>query len=832
MEQAVGTSAGGISSGRGRPRLPAGVVRRALRATVRPALSPRAPLWLQRATVDSLGWLPLPRAVRTHTTVLGGVPAMSVTGPGAEHGRAVLYLHGGGFVTGSPRGFRGLAAALSTVAGAPVWLVDYRLAPEHPYPAGLDDTVTAYRALLAAGLPAERIVLAGDSAGGNLALSAALRLRAAGDPLPAGLVLISPWLDLALTGESITGQAGVDAVLREPWLRSCARTYQRDQSPADPLFADLAGLPPTLVLTGERELLVSDSERFVERAGAAGVPVTYHCWPRMWHDFPIFAGLLTAADEAVDRIGAGIRGFFAAAAERPGPGAEPAAAGVAGGQAAGVAGGQVAGAPAEPVRVGRREPRVAIVGAGFGGIGLAIELTRRGHRDFVMIDKADRIGGVWRENTYPGAACDIPSIQYCFSSDPRPDWPRRYSGQADIVAYLQDCVTRYGLTDHLRLNTEVAAASYQDGRWVLRTAAGERIEADLLAFACGQLNRPSYPDIPGLDQFGGTMFHSALWRHDHDLAGRDVAVIGTGPSALQFVPAIAPNVGRLTVYQRTPTWVLAKMDGPYTPAQHERARRNPNRLAAARRGWDAFEEYLTLGITRHRALLTPFKVMSRAMLRQQVQDPATRAKLTPTIEFGCKRVGFSNDWYPTFNLPTVDLVTESIEAVTRTGITTTAGSREHDTIILGTGFTATEFLAPIQVHGAGGKDLAEVWKDGARAYLGLAVAGFPNMFLMYGPNTNLGSGSIVMMLEAQARYIAGAVDLLADRTVGELDLRCDVDDAYAEEVQRRLAGTAWVSCNSWYSTESGRVTTNWPGALREYRRRTARLELSDYRAGH
>jgi cation diffusion facilitator CzcD-associated flavoprotein CzcO/acetyl esterase/lipase len=805
MTQAV-RPVGGAPGSRGRPRLPAGVVRRALTATVRPALSPRAPLWLQRATVDSLGWLPLPRSVRAHRTVLGSVPVLDVSAPGAAHDRAVLYLHGGGFVTGSPRGFRGLAAALSTVAGAPVWLADYRLAPEHPYPAGLDDAVAAYRALLAAGLPAERIVLAGDSAGGNLALSAVLRLRAAGDPLPAGLVLISPWLDLALTGESITGQAGVDAVLREPWLRGCARAYRRDRSPADPLFADLAGLPPTLVLAGERELLVSDSDRFVERARSAGLEVTYHRWPEMWHDFPIFAGMLAAADQAVEAIGAGIRGFLAGAPAGPDPSGPPA-------------------------RTRRRGPRVAIVGAGFGGIGLALELVRRGHRDFVMLDKAERIGGVWRDNTYPGAACDIPSVQYCFSSDPRPDWPRRYSGQADILDYLDGCVRRYGLRPHLRLGTEVTTAAYDGDRWVLGTAAGDSVEADVLVFACGQLNRPSYPDIPGLDQFGGTMFHSARWRHDHDLTGRDVAVIGTGPSALQFVPAIAPDAGRLTVYQRTPTWVLAKLDGPYSPAQQERARRDPRRMVRARRGWDTFEEYLTLGITRHQALLTPFRLMSAAMLRQQVPDPRTRAKLTPAIQFGCKRIGFSNDWYPTFNRSNVDLVTDHIEAVTRTGIRTTAGAREHDTIILGTGFTATEFLAPIQVRGAGGKDLAEVWKDGARAYLGLAVAGFPNMFLMYGPNTNLGSGSIVMMLEAQAGYIGSAVDLIAAGTAERLELRSDVDDAYAGEVQRRLAGTAWVSCGNWYSTESGRVTTNWPGALREYRRRTAVLDLSDYRAG-
>jgi cation diffusion facilitator CzcD-associated flavoprotein CzcO/acetyl esterase/lipase len=727
--------------------------------------------------------------------------------------RTVLYLHGGGFVTGSPRTFRGLAAALSWATGAVVHLVDYRLAPEHPYPAALDDTLAAYRALLATGIPADRVVLAGDSAGGNLALSAALRLRDQGEPLPAGLVLISPWLDLALTGRSVTEQARADPELRASWLRACARAYlggdlaaAPDTSPdTSPLGADPTGLPPLHVVAGTDEVLVSDADRLAERAAAAGVPVTYQRWPGMWHDFPVFTGLLAAADEAVEGIGATVRGWWAARPERPER--RPAEAG------------------------GAAEPSVVVVGAGFGGIGMAIELTRRGRRDVTVLERADRIGGVWRDNTYPGAACDIPSVQYCFSYQQRPDWPRRYSGRADIADYLDGCVRQYGLADRIRLGTDVRSADFDDaaGRWTLRTADGGELTADVLVFACGQLGRPARPDLPGLDRFAGRVFHSARWDHGYDLAGRRVAVIGTGSSALQFVPEIAGSVGHLTVFQRTAGWVLPKLDGPYTARQHARYRRRPAALAAARRRWDLFEEFLTAGITRHRSLLAPLRLVSLAMLRLQVRDPAVRRRLTPQIEFGCKRVGFSNDWYRTFNRSTVDLVTESIVSVTETGVRTADGRlHEVDAIILGTGFHSTEFLAPIEVSGSAGRNLAAQWRDGARAYLGITVPGFPNMFLLYGPNTNLGSGSIVHMLECQTRYVADAVELIGTG-VSPLDVRPDVAEAYDRETQRRLARTAWVSCQNWYRTASGRVTNNWPGGLREYRRRTARVEPADYR---
>lgn len=784
-------------------RVPPAVLRAALRVTVRPALSPRVPVRLQRWALDANAALvPVPRAARFHRTVLGSVPVTSVRHGGPDGpGPVVLYFHGGGFVAGSPRMLHGMAAALSRAAGAVVHLADYRLAPEHPYPAALSDALAAYRALLAAGTPADRVVLAGDSAGGNLALTAALRLRDEGDPPPAGLVLVSPWLDLALTGRSVTDMARRDPELRASWLRACARAYLGDDGDPGPgpLAADLAGLPPLHLQAGAEELLVSDADRLAERAAAAGVGVTYDRWPRMWHDFPLCTGLLAAADEAVEAVGRSVRRWCATAAPPP----------------------------AVPPHGG---PSVAVVGAGFGGIGMAIELTRRGHRDVTVLERADRIGGVWRDNTYPGAACDIPSLQYCFSFHPRADWPRRYAGRADIVDYLDGCVRHYRLGDRIRLRTDVESADFDDatGRWTLHTGGGE-LTADVLVFACGQLGRPSYPDIPGLSRFAGRVFHSARWDGECDLAGRRVAVVGTGSSALQFVPEIAGTVGHLTVFQRTAGWVLPKLDGPYTARQHARFRRRPGSLAAARRRWDLFEEFLTAGITRHRTLLAPLRLVGLALLRLQVRDPDVRRKLTPQVDFGCKRIGFSADWYPTFNRSTVDLVTEPIVAVTETGVRTADGRlHEVDVIILGTGFRSTEFLGPIRVRGSGGQELAEQWRDGARAYLGITVPGFPNMFLLYGPNTNLGSGSIVHMLECQTRYIADAVRLIG-RGLSRMDVRPDVAEAYDRRTQRRLAGTVWVSCQNWYRTASGRVTNNWPGQLREYRRRTDHVEPADYR---
>ncbi|WP_051819177.1 flavin-containing monooxygenase [Streptomyces sp. NRRL S-920] len=481
---------------------------------------------------------------------------------------------------------------------------------------------------------------------------------------------------------------------------------------------------------------------------------------------------------------------------------------------------------------GGPRPRVAIVGAGFGGIGLAIALKRAGHHDFVIVERAADIGGVWRDNTYPGAACDIPSHLYCYSFEPRRDWGRRYASQAEILRYLHDCADKYGLRSHLRVNTEVESAEFDEGSalWRLRTGAGETIEAEVLVPACGQLSNPRIPRIPGADRFTGHTVHSARWSHDHDLTGRWVAVIGTGSSALQIVPEIAPLTGHLTVFQRSAPYVVPKWDRVYRPPSRWSRRLPPLPQKLARLGWWLFNEALVSGLTRRWPTARLTERGSQMQLRTQLDDPELREKLTPRSELGCKRVGISSTYYPALNRPDVSLVTEPITEITDSAVRTADGVRHPvDTIIYATGFAATEFLASLRVRGRGGRELSEVWRDGARAYLGMAVPGFPNMFMIYGPNTNIGAGSAIYMIESQIRYITAAVRELTRGRTRFLEVRAEVAEAFDQDVQRRLRRSVWSTCTSWYRHSSGRVTNNWPGQTADYRRRTARLNRADYR---
>ncbi len=476
---------------------------------------------------------------------------------------------------------------------------------------------------------------------------------------------------------------------------------------------------------------------------------------------------------------------------------------------------------------------VAIVGAGFSGLGMAITLKRAGYDDFVVFEKGDRVGGVWRENSYPGAACDVPSHVYSYSFAHNPGWSRRFGPQAEILAYLEGCAQKFGVESHLRFGCEVRAAAFDEaaGRWRLELADGETCEADVLVTACGQLNVPAWPRILGLESFGGTLFHSARWEHDHDLSGERVAVIGTGASAIQFVPAIQPRVSRMHVFQRSAPWVMPKWDVGYRRAAREVFARVPGAQAAARLGMWSFFEAAIPGLLGREALLAPFAWSGKALLRWQVRDPELREKLTPKDVVGCKRLLISSDWYRAIAQPNVELVTDGVREVTARGVVTVDGTeREVDTIILGTGFRSHDFVAPMAVAGLGGRDLNEAWGAGARAYLGTAVAGFPNLFLMYGPNTNLGAGSIIYMLECQMRYVLRAVEALARRGPAYLDVRPEALDTFDRELQDRLAGTVWqTGCASWYVDESGRNTNNWPGLQLEYRRRTHRLRAADWR---
>jgi cation diffusion facilitator CzcD-associated flavoprotein CzcO len=476
---------------------------------------------------------------------------------------------------------------------------------------------------------------------------------------------------------------------------------------------------------------------------------------------------------------------------------------------------------------------VAIVGAGFGGLGMAIRLKQEGADDFVLIERGDDVGGTWWANSYPGAQCDVPSNLYSFSFAPNPDWTRAYPLRDEIQAYLRDCAERYGVVPHMRLGCELLGATWVAGeqRWELETSQGA-IAARVLVAAPGLLSEPFEPAIPGLERFEGNAFHTARWDHGDDLAGKRVAVIGTGASAVQVVPAIQPRVSRLTLFQRTPPWVAPHADHEVTPRMREAYRRLPALQQLSRAFiYSLVELLLAPGMTRDRRYLKPAEWIVKLKLRREVPDPGLRRRLTPTFQLGCKRLVFSNAWYPALQAPNVDLVSSGIHEVREHSIVDGDGvEHEIDTLILATGFTPAELPIAERIRGREGRSLAEVWDGSPQAYLGTTVTGFPNLLLFYGPNLNLGHTSIVYMLESQLAYAIDALRTMRRRGAAEFEVRPEVQDAYNEEMQDRLAGTVWnTGCSSWYIDRNGRNSIMWPGYTFEYRRRTRRFDAEAYR---
>ena len=477
-----------------------------------------------------------------------------------------------------------------------------------------------------------------------------------------------------------------------------------------------------------------------------------------------------------------------------------------------------------------------IIGAGFGGLAAAVELRRRGVHDITVLEKADRVGGVWRDNTYPGAACDVPSSLYSFSFAPNPSWQRRYAEQPDILGYIEGVADREGLTRLVRTGTEVLGADWDDDacRWQVRARPADgtttTYSADLLVSAVGQLSRPSIPALPGMGTFAGPAFHSAEWDHDVDLTGKRVVVVGTGASAIQFVPHVQRRAAHVTVLQRSAPYVVPKPDRAYRALHHRAFRKAPVTQAFGRELTRNLSEMLNQALAEQTAFTKAFLVAFKLHLRHQVKDPTLRAKLIPDYPVGCKRLLFSNDWYPALTQPNVEVVTEAVTEVTPEGIRSADGAlHEADVIIYGTGFRATEFLRPMRIVGRNGQDLHEEWADGAHGYLGMTVPGFPNFFMVYGPNTNLGGSSILSMIECQTGYLGQAAAALADGSVRRVEVRREVSDRYDHEMQERLSESVWTSgCASWYQTPGGRVTTNWPGQVKEYRERTETFEPADY----
>ncbi|HKY58233.1 MAG TPA: NAD(P)/FAD-dependent oxidoreductase [Aeromicrobium sp.] len=476
------------------------------------------------------------------------------------------------------------------------------------------------------------------------------------------------------------------------------------------------------------------------------------------------------------------------------------------------------------------KPTVAVIGTGFGGLAAAIELKKRGYDDIVIFEKADDVGGVWRENTYPGAACDVPSPFYSYSFEPNPRWPHRFSRQPAILDYMRHVADKYDVRRHVRFGTEVTGAAFDEstGKWTVEVSTGEPVVVDVLVPAVGQLSRPAYPDIAGREKFAGPAFHSATWDHDVDLRGKRVAVIGTGASAVQFIPAIQPEVAELTVFQRSAPYIIPRPDREWHALHHKVFEKLPVTELLERVTWYGVTESLSIAWVYSPRLARAVEAWSRRHMRKQTEaKPGLFEKVWPDYPVGCKRILFSDNYLPALAQPNVDLVTEKISEITADGVITADGLQHPaDVIIWGTGFKVQEFLAPMAIKGAGGRDLHDQWRDGARAYYGLAVPNFPNLMIMYGPNTNTGGGSIIYFLETQAKYVADFVDRLA-RTGKPMEVRADVEQAYDDRVQKELSGSVWSQCVSWYRQANGRITANWPWLGIQYRRQ-AKFDPADF----
>ena len=477
--------------------------------------------------------------------------------------------------------------------------------------------------------------------------------------------------------------------------------------------------------------------------------------------------------------------------------------------------------------------KIVIVGAGPGGICMAIKLKQAGFDDFVILEKGTGLGGTWYHNRYPGCECDIPSHLYSFSFEVKPDWTKPYARQPEILAYLQECADKYELGPHFSFDSEVRKLDWSDetARWNIELATGATLEANVVVSAIGMFNELVYPDIEGLGDYTGTSFHSARWNWDHDIQGATVGVIGSAASAVQFIPEIVKEAGQVYVFQRTANWVLPKEDEPYTEEQLEHFRQNPEVAQHIR------DEIFT-ATDRGEAFKNPEERVKYEEAGRQaisvVEDPAVREKLTPTHIWGCKRPLFANNYYETFNRPNIEVVTEGIERITASGVKTTDGTeREVDTLVLATGFDATKYLSVLDVTGRDGVPIQEAWSDGAQAYRGITTSGFPNLFMLYGPNINM--GSLITMIEWQTVHILKHVERMARDGLAWIDVKADPMRDYNATIQEDIHEIeAWSSptgCNTYYRAPSGRVVTQWPHTMRHYRDSIEHPEFDVYEVG-
>ena len=472
---------------------------------------------------------------------------------------------------------------------------------------------------------------------------------------------------------------------------------------------------------------------------------------------------------------------------------------------------------------------VAIVGSGFSGIGLAVNLRKAGVEEYAVLERGDGVGGTWHSNTYPGCACDVPSNLYSFSFAPNPDWSRTYSPQPEIRAYLERVVDEFGVRPKIRLNTEVLEAAWNDEarRWEIDTSNG-RFTAKVLISGTGPLVEPRIPEFPGLETFAGPVMHSARWDHDVDLRGLRIASIGTGASAIQYVPKVAPDAERLYVFQRTAPWIMPHSARPVKPIERRVYRRFPAAQRAMRGAIYAARELMVLGFVKRPRAMKLLERLAKPHRERALGDPDLIARTTPDYTVGCKRILPSNDWYPTLARDDVELITDGVAEIRERSVVTTGGREiEVDALLFGTGFDVLDMPIGRIAKGRDGRTLADVWAGSPHAHLGATVPGFPNLFMVLGPNTGLGHSSMVYMIESQIAYVMDALKALGDGAV--VEVRPEIEAAYNQEVQRRMRGTVWsTGCTSWYQDAKGNNPALWPDWTWRFRRRAARFDPSEY----
>ncbi|OYD71484.1 flavin-containing monooxygenase [Rhodococcus sp. OK302] len=476
-----------------------------------------------------------------------------------------------------------------------------------------------------------------------------------------------------------------------------------------------------------------------------------------------------------------------------------------------------------------------IIGSGFAGLGAAIKLAQAGITDYVVVERGSDVGGTWRDNSYPGAACDVPSHLYSYSFALNPEWTRSFSTQPEIYKYIQSVANRYKVLDKHIFDCDVVSARWDEAssQWHVSTTKGEFV-AKIVVSAVGALCEPSLPDIKGIEGFKGEIFHSSRWNHDADLTGKRVAVIGTGASAIQIVPAIGKKVSRLDVYQRTAPWILPRADREYTKLEHLAFKYVPGFQKLCRTGIYWMRETQVVGLAKAPVFMKPLQFAAERHLKAQIKDKALRKKVTPNFQIGCKRMLISNNYFPTLAQDNVDLVTEGIEEVTANGIVSKTGTtREIDAIVVATGFHVTDSPTFAGIFGKDGRSLAEVFDEtGMQGYKGAAVANFPNMFFLVGPNTGLGHSSMVFMIESQINYLVDAIATIDKYDIGTVEVRKDKQDKYNKDLQAAMSKSVWSNggCASWYMDKHGNNTTLWPGFTFQFRKATQYFDLAAYRS--